>query len=239
MGPQAIILAAGAGSRLGELGRQHSKAMLPVAGRPLIAWVIERLRAAGAVDLIAVGHPGDAELAAYLGGLPPGSGAVLVHQAERRGIADALRIALPHLRRATGYLACACDSIFEVGDLGALIELGRNRGAGAVVGVLEMGVEATATRSAVRVEGERVTAIVEKPAPGTVDTPLVSMPLYWLTPAVSPYLDIVPRAGESYVSTALDKFIRDGGTVLAQRVRRRLEITTPEDIALVEAVLTA
>jgi len=237
MGPQGVILAAGAGSRLGELGRRHSKAMVSVAGRPLIAWVIERVRAAGAVDLIAVGHPDDRELAEYLAACAPGRGARLVHQPERRGIADALRIALPHLRQATGFVASACDSLFEVDDIAALIRLGELHQPGAVVGVLEMGVEATASRSAVRLAGDAVVSLIEKPPPGTVDTPLVSMPLYWLTPAVTPYLDIQPRSGESYVSTALDRYLRDGGTVLAQRVRRRLEITTAEDIARVELAL--
>ena len=238
MRPQAVILAAGAGSRLGELGRRHSKAMLPIAGKPLIAWVVERLRAAGAGDLIAVGHPTDTALADYLAA-QEADGARLVQQRERRGIADALRVALPHLRPGEGYLTCACDSIFEVADISAVIQLGRTRGAGAVVGVLEMSVEATVSRSAVRVDGDVVTAIIEKPRLGTVDTPLVSMPLYWLTPAITPYLDILPSAGEAYVSTALDRYIRGGGTVLSHPVRGRLEITTQDDIAAVERALRA
>jgi NDP-sugar pyrophosphorylase family protein len=236
-GPTAVILAAGAGSRLGEIGRRFSKAMLPVAGRPLIAWVVDRLRAGGAERLVVVGHDSDAALAGLVAGLDD---AILVRQSERRGIAAALRLALPSLAGVEAYLACACDSLFDAADIAAVIALGRKRGQAAVVGVLEMGAAATATRSAVRIDGERVVEIVEKPAPGSVSTGLVSMPLYWLPASFSAQLSAPSStAGEEYVSTALAAFVAAGGELLAHRVRRRLEITTPEDIALVERALLA
>ena len=235
MSTTAVILAAGAGSRLGALGRCHSKAVVPVAGRPLIDWVIERLHTAGVKRLVVVGHAGDTEFGDWLALEHPA--AKLVHQSERRGIADALRLALPAVPAAEPILACACDSLFDAADIAALIDLGRDHPDAAVVGVLEMGVEATASRSGVRVAGGRVVEIVEKPPPGSIDTPLVSMPLYWLPPGIARYLDQPPAGGESYISTALATFLAAGGTVLAFPVRRRLEITTAEDVARVEREL--
>ncbi len=41
---RAIILAAGYGTRLGQLTRRTPKALLPVAGRPVIDWLLDRLR---------------------------------------------------------------------------------------------------------------------------------------------------------------------------------------------------
>lgn len=231
----AVILAAGAGSRLGELGRRHSKAMLPVAGRPLIDWVIERLAIAGVARLVVVGHASDAALADHLASAHPGS--MLVRQNERRGIADALRLAQPALPADAGYLACACDSVFDAADVAALIGVGRREPGAAVVGVLEMGAEATASRSAVRIDGDRVVEIVEKPAPGSIASGLVSMPLYWLPPSFAPYLAQPPAHGEHYVSTALASFIAAGERVLAHRVAPRIEITRPEDIPAAEAAL--
>lgn len=49
---KAMILAAGRGERMGELTANTPKPLLPVAGRPLIVWQIERLQAAGFVDLV-------------------------------------------------------------------------------------------------------------------------------------------------------------------------------------------
>lgn len=224
--PAAVILAAGAGSRLGALGRRWSKPMLPVAGRPLIDWGIERLLAGGIAELIVVRHAGDAMLAAHLSASWPD--AAVAVQDERRGIADALCLALPLLGDAPAYLACACDSLFLPGDVAALIAAGA--GGGAAVGVLDMGAGATAARSAVRLDGDRVTDIVEKPPPGTVPSALVAAPLYWLPRAVDPYLRAPAAAGgERYVSLALAAYARAGGTVRAVRLRERLEVTTAAD----------
>lgn len=50
--PRAIILAAGRGERLRPLTDKTPKPLLPVGGRPLIEWQIERLALAGFRDLI-------------------------------------------------------------------------------------------------------------------------------------------------------------------------------------------
>lgn len=228
------MLAAGAGSRLGALGRRHSKAMVPVAGRPLIDWVIERLQQGGVERLVVVRHAGDQALARHLAARWPAAASAV--QRERLGIADALCQALPLLGDAPGYLACACDSLFAAPDVAAVIAAG-GRG-DAVVGVLEMGAAATAARSAVRVEGDRVTAIVEKPAPGTTPASLVAAPLYWLPRAVDRHLAAdAAQGGERYVSVALAAFLRAGGTVRAVRLRERLEVTTAADVAALAARL--
>jgi len=234
--PVAIVLAAGAGTRLGALGRLYSKPMLPIAGRPLIHWVIAHLQDAGAESVIVVGHPSDGALAKFLRDDYPD--ARLVLQAERRGIADALRMALPVVADATGYLACACDSLFVAADVRALIARGRVQGGAAVVGVLDMGAAATVSRSAVHLEGDRVVEIVEKPPPGSVVSSLVAAPLYWLPAEFAPHLAAAPAVGaERYISTALNSFVHAGGLVYAVALRTRVEVTTPEDVAPAEAYL--
>ncbi len=59
----AVILAAGAGRRLGELGLLTSKAMVPVLGRPLVRWVIERLYEGGVDAQPLPGHGRDEDFA--------------------------------------------------------------------------------------------------------------------------------------------------------------------------------
>src|SRR3989442_7481383 len=111
----AVILAAGAGTRVGEVGRRYSKPMVPLDGRPLIDWVLARVRAAGIGRVIVVRHVEDAQLAIFVRAMH--RDVEIVTQSERRGIADALRQALPLVAAESGYLACACDSLFEVDDL--------------------------------------------------------------------------------------------------------------------------
>ena len=225
----AVILAAGAGSRLGELGRQYSKPMLPIAGQPLIGWVIARLQAAGLQSVVVVGHRLDTRLEAFLRAEYPD--VRLVQQPERRGIAAALCHALPMLAGEPAYLACACDSLFLPADIARAIARGRNDVGAAAIGVMDMGSAATASRSAVRLIGDRVVEIIEKPAPGTPASGLVGMPLYWLPQSVSPHLEgVAPLGGERFISTALNAFIAAGGIVEAVRVRERVEITTAEDV---------
>lgn len=51
---KAVILAAGDGGRLGELTRDRPKPLVEVGGRPIIAYTLEALRAAGIRDVAVV-----------------------------------------------------------------------------------------------------------------------------------------------------------------------------------------
>ena len=54
---QAVILAGGMATRLGELARNSPKAMIAVHGRPFLEYQVELLKRAGVTDLvICVGH---------------------------------------------------------------------------------------------------------------------------------------------------------------------------------------
>ena len=225
----AIVTAAGAGTRLGELGQLHSKAMVPIAGRPLIDWGLQRLRDAGVERIIVVAHADDAALREFVRSTHRDVAVAL--QDERRGIADAIGRALP-LIGDTSYLACACDSLFDADDIAAVVARGRSRAGAAVVGVLTMKPGASASRSAVQLDGERVVAIVEKPPPGSMATELVAAPLYWLPRALDPYLGARSTApGERYVTSALAEYIAGGGEVIGVHLRGRVEVTTAEDVA--------
>lgn len=49
---EALIFAAGLGTRLRPFTDNHPKALLPLAGKPLLQWQIEKLQAAGISDIV-------------------------------------------------------------------------------------------------------------------------------------------------------------------------------------------
>ena len=58
---KGIVLAAGISSRMGALVENRPKCMLPILGRPLLEWTIERLRAVGCDEIVVVtGYQADA-----------------------------------------------------------------------------------------------------------------------------------------------------------------------------------
>ena len=63
----AVVLAGGLATRLGDTTRSTPKALLPVGGRPFLAWQLERLVRSGFGEaLILTGHLGDA-IASFVG----------------------------------------------------------------------------------------------------------------------------------------------------------------------------
>jgi N-acetyl-alpha-D-muramate 1-phosphate uridylyltransferase len=65
---QVVILAGGLATRLGERTRALPKALLPIAGRPFLAWQLEALVRSGFTEVVlCVGHLGD-RIRDFLGG---------------------------------------------------------------------------------------------------------------------------------------------------------------------------
>jgi bifunctional UDP-N-acetylglucosamine pyrophosphorylase/glucosamine-1-phosphate N-acetyltransferase len=92
--PVVLIMAAGLGTRMKS---ERAKVLHEVAGRPMIAWVIEAARAAGARRIIAIlGHQHEKVRAAL--DARYGAGAIeVVLQTEPRGTGHAVQCALPAL----------------------------------------------------------------------------------------------------------------------------------------------
>lgn len=126
--PQAVILAGGLGTRMRPRTERTPKFLLPVAGRPFGAWLLERLAAAGFGEVVlCVGHLGDAVRAAMgdrFAGLPlryADDGPELL------GTAGALRRALAHL--APVFLMTYGDSYLPFDYLAPVRDLSAHPGA--------------------------------------------------------------------------------------------------------------
>src|SRR5205085_9277866 len=88
LGPvEAVVMAAGEGTRLRPITERYAKPVLPIDGRPVIVTLLHELRAAGIERVTVVtGH-----LAEQVEALLDGLGVRFVRQPEPLGSADAVR----------------------------------------------------------------------------------------------------------------------------------------------------
>lgn len=92
---QAVVLAGGEGSRLRPLTRNRPKALIPVANRPIIEYVIEALAEAGVRDITVVVGYRKEQVIHCLTNLPVPVNVAI--QEKQLGVADALRAAEDHV----------------------------------------------------------------------------------------------------------------------------------------------
>jgi NDP-sugar pyrophosphorylase family protein len=130
---EAIVLAGGQAERLGDAAGGKPKSLVPVGGRPLVAWQIGRLRAVG-VDRVIVSCLAGQEPAfeEELAGL--GVEIVCAGEPERLGRGGGIRFAARRRRDRGDVFAMNGDELVDV-DFAALLERHRATGAAATITV--------------------------------------------------------------------------------------------------------
>ena len=133
---EAIILAGGKGERLGEAAGGRPKALVELAGRPLAAYQVGQLAAAGVTRVLvscAAGEEGAFEAA--LGGIGPE--VVAVPEPEPLGRGGGIRFAARARREQGDLLALNGDELVDV-DFSRLLSLHREREAAATITVVPL-----------------------------------------------------------------------------------------------------
>jgi NDP-sugar pyrophosphorylase family protein len=132
---EAIVLAGGKAERLGDAAGGLPKSLVPVGGRPLLAWQIGRLRQAGVERVIVSCFGGqEDEFGSRLGDL--GLEVVCAGEPERLGRGGGIRYAAS-MRGETGdVLAMNGDELVDA-DFAALLEWHRATGAAATITVAQ------------------------------------------------------------------------------------------------------
>jgi bifunctional UDP-N-acetylglucosamine pyrophosphorylase/glucosamine-1-phosphate N-acetyltransferase len=114
----AIILAAGLGTRLRPHTLTTPKPLLPVRGRPILDWTLGALPKAIDRVVVVVNYLAE-EIEAYLGRQTHFDDWATVRQAEPRGTGDALRACREHVR-SERFLVMNGDDLYGAADLAAL-----------------------------------------------------------------------------------------------------------------------
>lgn len=175
---QAVILAAGRGTRMGPLTETTPKPMLPVADAPLVEHVADAAVEAGADELVVTVGYGADRLREHLGDAHRGVPVRYAVQESQRGTADALAAAADHVDGAFAVLNG--DSLYRGADLARLFESPPRIGAFRVDDPSQYGV--------LTVDGDAVTEVREKPSDPATD--LVNAGAYSFSAETVDLLDV-------------------------------------------------
>ncbi|MBA2358584.1 MAG: nucleotidyltransferase family protein [Actinobacteria bacterium] len=223
---EAIILAGGKAERLGDAAAGRPKALVPIAGRPLAAYQIARLAAAGVGRVIVSCAAG--QEAAFEGELArAGPEVVAAGEPERLGRGGGIRFAAARRSEEGDLFALNGDELLDV-DFAALLATHRASGAAATLavarppspfGVVELGADDAVTGFR---EGGRIPY-------------WVNCGVYVLSPEA---LACFPERGD-HESTAFPELARAGRLRAFRHEGLWLTVNTPKDLRVAEEHVVA
>jgi mannose-1-phosphate guanylyltransferase len=182
---QALILAGGEGTRLRPLTYAVPKPVLPLAGRPHIAYLIDWLARHGVDDVvISCGHLAEGMRQA-IAELEPEVEIRYAEEPDARGTAGAIRFAEELL--GDRFLVLNGDVLCDL-DLTALISQHGETGAPATIALYPVADPSGYGLVHRRDDGE-ITEFLEKPSPEQIDTDEINAGAYLLERSV---LDLIP-----------------------------------------------
>lgn len=236
--PMAIVLAAGQGTRMNS---DLPKVLFPACGRPLIAYVIDALRAAGVRRIVTViGYRADLVRQALAA-----QDVEFAVQQQQRGTGDAVRACLPQLEQHQGpAVVLAGDSpLAQAASLSALLEIFDRERPACLLGTLHKQDPTGLGRIVRDQQGEFAGIVEEKDATDEqrqiteVNMSTYLFDSHQLRHALGQLRDD-NRQGEFYLTDCPGILKREGKGVSAHPLLQpceALSVNTPQELALVEA----
>jgi len=186
---KAMVLAAGAGSRMGELTRNIPKPMLDVNGSPILAHILRNLVRHGFQDVVFNLHFHPQSIQSYFGdGSAFGARITYVHEASLLGTAGSVGHAAAHLTGQEPILVHYGDVLTDQ-DFGAMLTFHLQKKARAT---LLLHQRSHSNSIVVLSEEGRITRLLERPDEASrklVNSPWVNSGIYLLDPSV---LELLP-----------------------------------------------
>jgi len=217
----AIVMAAGEGTRLRPLTERWPKPVLPIDGRPVLATLLRELRAAGCERTwLVTGHLAEQVERLAGDGFAFGLEIRTTRQPRVLGSADAVRRAIDD-GAAVPCLVVAADTVFGRGDIGRLRDAFAASGAAGAIAVRRDPPPGPGRR-VVEVRNGRVVRIREG------DGPLSGAPLWGIDRPVADRLcvDSEPYELDNAYRAALDA----GETIVAVEIGKTRDLTDPLDL---------
>lgn len=231
---RAVVLAAGRGTRMGRLTDNIPKPMIEVAGKSMLARLLEGLADAG-IQQAAVITGYRAEQLEEHARAVRGPALEFIRQKEPLGTAHAIQLARDFVDQEPFFFGWS-DIVVAAHNYGRVIERADHDAVLAVNAV-----EDPTEGAAVYTDASgRVTRIIEKPAPGTSTTPWNNAGFGILGPSIWSHIEAVaPSArGELELADALTSMLDAGADIVTTPVDGPwFDVGTPKRLAEVERAL--
>jgi glucose-1-phosphate thymidylyltransferase len=207
---KALILSGGTGTRLRPLTYSNAKQLLPVANKPILFYIIEKIVSAGITDIgIIVGDTHKDIEAAVGNGSQWGIDVAYICQPEPLGLAHAVKTAAGFLKDED-FLMILGDNLFQM-ELGAVIKEFSEKAVNALIVLHES--DNPSKYGVAVVDGEHVLQLVEKPK--IPPSNLIITGIYLFNHSIFAAIDrTVPSPrGELEITDAIQKLLDMGGSV--------------------------
>ncbi len=173
---KAVILAAGQSSRLYPFAKDKHKSMISIMGKPLLEYTIERLKKNGIRELVIVVSKDSSVEKYFSDGKKYGINIAYVTQPAPLGMGNALSLARDHI---DGDFLLLHSYHFDVIDF--IKDLIRTQNNASKISLLAKKREDTFNQGVLRIEGDRVLDVVEKPAEGKEPSNLCVVGMYLIS----------------------------------------------------------
>ena len=221
---KAIIPAAGLGTRFLPVTRVVPKEMLPIGAKPALELIVDEARAAGASEVVIVISEGKELIRKYFEGQPD---IRFVYQKEQKGLGHAVLQAeidddvLILLGDALVVGCCAAKEMVEVSK--------RHAGA-AVIGCERVPKEKVSRYGIMKLDGDRIVDMVEKPAVEEAPSDIAVAGRYLLPAAIFGYLKTQTpgKGGEIQLTDAIKRMLSERDAYAYVYPGKRQDIGNPD-----------
>lgn len=238
---KTVILAAGKGTRLGDLTKNTPKPMIPIAGKPVLEYIINQIRESGITDFALVVRYLKEKIEEHFGdGSPFGIRVSYIPQPEVYGTGSALLAAKDFVGLESVMMTFG-DVVTHASSYAGVVDVFNNTECDGAIALNYIDDPCKGAAVITDEDGTIVKQIVEKPKKGEATSHWMNSGIFAFKPSVFAYLEKLEKSprGEYELPDAINAMINDGLTIRPYFIKGPWQdVGTPEDLLSAEKILT-